>query len=146
MAREDTSGMRPKLGDSVVTLPITFDYSGGRGERSKSVKLWSVILCIVGLIIAFGLLFSDRNILLRIVLFLGVIYIVSAFVRFVLLREVDKKEEYKKYIHDDYVMDYGDIWGIYRVNDVHPYICRFRNGKSGVYIRLNKDVILGKSH
>ena len=141
---EDSSGMRPKLGDTHITLPITFDYSGGRGDRWKSIKLWAVILSIVGLIVAIGILTSDRVFYIKIPVALVILYGVLFIIRFLMLRETDKKEEYKKLVSTDYVLDYKEIWGIYKVEDIHPYICRFRNGKSGIYIRLNKDIILGK--
>ena len=60
MKVEDTSGMRPKLGDSYMTLPITFDYSGGRKDTFKSKKLWAVILAIVGVIVAIGIATGDQ--------------------------------------------------------------------------------------
>jgi hypothetical protein len=61
-----------------------------------------------------------------------------------MLKEGKRKEAYKGLIAKDFERDYKDFWGIYNVEDIHPYYCRFRNGKSGLYIRLNKDVILGK--
>lgn len=141
---EDKSGMRPKLGDTHMTLPITFDYSGGRDDIRKSVNLWSWILAIIGLILVFGTLFSDRVFYIKIPLAVIIGYAFAFVIRFILLKEYDKKEEYKKMISDDYRIDYKEIWGIYKIEDTHPYICRFRNGKNGVYILLNKDVILGK--
>jgi hypothetical protein len=144
MKVEDTSGMRPKLGDANITLPITFDYSGGRKDKQKSIKLWSIILGIVGFIVTLGIFFGDKEFYIKIPLGLASIFVFSFVIRFLLLKEKEKKEEYKGIIANDYKMDYKEFWGIYNVEDMHPYICRFRNGKSGLYIRLNKDVILGK--
>ena len=141
---EDSSGMRPKLGDTHITLPITFDYSGGRSDRLKSVKLWAIIISIVGVIVAIGMLASDRAFYVKVPIAAVIIYAVIFIIRFPMLRETEKKEEYKSLISSDYVVDYKELWGIYKVEDIHPYICRFRNGKSGIYIRLNKDIILGK--
>lgn len=141
---EDVSGMRPKMGDTHLTLPITFDYSGGRKDRVKSVRLWSIVLGIVGLLISIGILFSQKEFYIKIPLAIGLFWGVSLIIRFVLLKEGDKKEQYKGMLSNDYKMDYKELWGIYSVEDVHPYYCRFRNGKSGLYIRLNKDVVLGK--
>ena len=144
MAVEDTSGMRPQLGDTSITLPITFDYSGGRKDKNKSAKLWSIILGIIGIIVTIGTLFGDQKIYLRVPLAIGIFFIFFFIIRFLLLKEGKRKEEYKKMLSKDYELEYKDIWGIYKVEDLHPFYCRFRNGKSGVYIRLNKDVILGK--
>ena len=144
MAIEDRTGMKPRLGATTMTLPITFDYSGGRDESNKSKKLWSWILGILGVIISVGMLISDRAVYIKVPLALIIAYIFMFIIRFILLGEFDKKEEYKRLESEDYKLSYQDIWGIYKVEETHPYICRFRNGKSGVYILLNKDVILGK--
>lgn len=141
---EDNSGMRPQLGDANITLPITFDYSGGRKDSEKSVKLWSVILTIVGIILTLGVLFGDNKIYIKVPLAVVVAFGFMFVIRFFLLKEGKKREDYKAMLANDYKLDYKNIWGIYKVEEMHPYYCRFRNGKSGVYIRLNKDVILGK--
>lgn len=144
MAREDITGMKPKMGDSVITLPITFDYSGGRGDKQKSIRIWSIIISIVGVIVAIGVLFGNNEWYIKLPLSVAIFTGVMFLVRYVLFKEGKRKEEYKAMIHNDYEMSYKNIWGIYAIEDYHPYYCRFRNGKSGVYIRLNKDVILGK--
>ena len=141
---KDETGMRPELGDTSITLPITFDYSGGRKDSDKSAKIWSIILSVIGIIILLGTIFGNAGIVEKIVVSIVIFVGFSSFIRFVLLKENSKKENYKSYISKDYKLDYKDIWGIYKVENVYPYICRFRNGKSGLYIRLNKDVILGK--
>ena len=140
----DKSGMRPRLGDTSIVLPITFDYSGGRKDKDKSLKLWSIILGIIGLILAIGTLFSEQAFYIKIPLAIGIVVGFSLFIRFALLKEWDKKEALKGMLSSDYKRKYRDFWGIYKVENTHPYYCRFRNGRSGLYIRLNKDVILGK--
>lgn len=141
---EDSTGMRPEMGDSTITLPITFDYSGGRKDTSKTAKVWSIILAVVGILIFFGTLFGNAELIPKIIISSVVLIVFSTVIRFFLLKEKEKKEAMKSIIHTDYKLAYKDIWGIYKVERIHPHICRFRNGKSGIYIRLNKDVILGK--
>ena len=34
--------MRPQMGATFMTLPITFDYSGGRRDSAKSKKVWII--------------------------------------------------------------------------------------------------------
>lgn len=141
---EDNTGMRPEMGDSTITLPITFDYSGGRKDTNKMAKVWAVILSIVGLIIFLGVLFGKSDLITKLIIAAVVLLSFSTVIRFFLLKEKDKKEYMKSILHTDYKLSYKEIWGIYKVEKIHPHICRFRNGKSGIYIRLNKDVILGK--
>lgn len=146
MSEERYSGMRPEVGDSHITLPITFDYHGGRKDSQKSKKMWAVILSIVGLIIAIGILFSKKSTFISNVLFASVfVFVISLIIRYLLLGEKRVRENYKFMLDNDFQLDDNVIWGIYDINDQYPYICRFRNGRSGLFIGLNKDVILGKN-
>lgn len=145
MKDQNPSGMRPALGDEYITLPITFDYHGGRKDSSKSRKLWAAIISVVGAIIAIGLLFSDNNsFLVNLVISAAFSFALSLIIRFLFLREKKVRNNYKEMFASDLQVDDSVIWGIYCIEDTYPYICRFRNGKSAVFIGLNKDVILGK--
>ena len=144
MAMEDNSGMKPEMGDTSIILPITFDYSGGRRDTSKSKKMWSIILSVIAMIVVIGTLFGNNPWYIRIPLGVGEFLVFTLFLRFVMFKEHKKKESYKEIVATDGIMQYSSMWGIYSIEDEYPYICHFRNGKNGVYIRLNKDVILGK--
>lgn len=149
MARsnEDFSygNMRPKMGATNMTLPITFDYSGGRRDSSRSHKIWAVVLGILGLLVGIGTLFSKEGFFLaNILLGFGVMYLDALFIRFVIMKEGKIRKNMVEMEDNDYQYPTDKIWGIYAVEDQYPYYCRFRNGKSGLFVRLNKDVILGK--
>lgn len=142
---ENISGMRPKMGDSSIMLPVTFDYSGGRRDSKKSKTLWAVIVGIIGLIVGIGIIFNkDGNPAVNIILGIIVLYLVAILIRFGFLKEGKIRKEYITLMDDDYQCKTNNIWGIYDISSQYPYYCRFRNGKSGLFIRLNKDVILGK--
>lgn len=142
---ENISGMRPKLGASSMTLPVTFDYSGGRRDSRRSKLLWTVIVGIIGLIVGVGIIFNkEGNIAINILLGGIFLYIVVLVIRFVFLQEGKIRRKYITLQDDDFVCTSDKIWGIYDISSQYPYYCRFRNGKSGLFIRLNKDVILGK--
>lgn len=141
----EISGMRPKVGDTSLTLPITFDYSGGRREAKKSKIMWSVILGVIGTIVGVGIIFSKQGTLFTNVLFgLGEMFAVSLVIRFLILKEGKIRSNMITLKDNDYQYDSQKYWGIYRIENSYPYYCRFRNGKSGLFIRLEKDVILGK--
>lgn len=144
MRKEDYTGMQPQLGDTSITLPITFDYSGGRKDKNKSIRIWAIIISVIGVIVAVGVLFGKNEFYIKVPLSIAIFYGVLLIIRYLFFKEGKRKEDYKAMIDNDYEVSYQEIWGIYSIEDVHPYYCRFRNGKSGVYIRLNKDVILGK--
>lgn len=142
---ENVSGMRPQMGASSVTLPVTFDYSGGRRDSRKSRILWAVIVGVIGLIMGIGIITSEGgNLALNIIGGVFVLYLVSLLIRFAFLKEGKIRRERIQLIDEDYRMSTNSIWGIYDISSQYPYYCRFRNGKSGLFIRLNKDVILGK--
>lgn len=142
---ENTSGMRPKMGDSSITLPVTFDYSGGRRDSKRSKTLWAVIVGIVGVIIGIGILFNkEGNIAVNLILGAMFLYAVALLIRFGFLKEGKIRKGYINLADKDYQCNTNSVWGIYDISSQYPYYCRFRNGKSGLFIRLNKDVILGK--
>lgn len=139
------NGMRPKMGATSMSLPITFDYSGGRRESNRSRKFWSVIISIVCFIVGLGIMFNKQGSFFFNILYgLVFMFVASLFVRFILLKEAKVRRAYISLLDSDYEKDNADIWGIYSIEDQYPFYCRFRNGKSGLFVRLNKDVILGK--
>ena len=142
---DDVNFMRPKMGQTFITLPVTFDYSGGRGESDKTRIAWSVIISVVGIIVCLGILFNKEgffltNIFVACIVFYGILL----FLRKVMWKEGKIKKEYLENKENDYERSTKDFFGIFAIGEVYPYVCRFRNGKSGMFIRLNKDVILGK--
>lgn len=138
-------GMRPDIGDTMISLPVTFDYSGGRKDSNKSKMIWSIILAIVGVIIGIGLMTNkDGDTFMNITMGIGFILAVSALIRFPILHEGKLRSDMINLVDNDYKFDYNKLWGIYDVESTYPHYCRFRNGQSGLFVRLNKDVILGK--
>lgn len=147
LAREeiDKTGMKPTMGMSFLTLPVTFDYSGGRKDKEKSMKMWAWILGVVGLLCSVGILFNkDKNFFFNLLISLALIVVFSSIIRFILLKEGTLRREKILLIDSDGKLDFQSEWGIYEVSDEYPHICRFRSGKSGLFVLLNKDVILGK--
>lgn len=146
MANEvDRTGMRPQLGQKSMILPVTFDYTGGRKDSKKSANIWSAVLTAIGFLVGFGIIFNKKGFfLLNAVLGIGFIYGILLIVRLCLQKEGKLRSMEIQLIDSDFKRETKDFWGIYSVEDQYPYYCRFRNGKSGVFVRLNKDVILGK--
>lgn len=137
--------MKPYKGMETVSIPVTFGYKGGRNESFRKRVLWSVVVGLISLIIAVGFLIRNNSPLLtRIVLSVGVMIIGMLIIRFVLLHESALRKQYKELDDIDYKKDFRDMWGIYSIDSAYPYFVRFRNGNTGVFVRLNKDVILGK--
>lgn len=145
MSANNPSGMRPSMGDAYITLPITFDYHGGRKDSQKTRKMWAWIVGIIGVIVVIGILFNKNGEFLTNLLFAAAVALALFFgIRYLFLNEKKVRANYKSMMENDLQLDDSVIWGIYEVEEGYPYICRFRNGKSGLFIALNKDVILGK--
>lgn len=141
----DKTGMRPKLGQTSIIMPVTFDYSGGRKETQKTAKVFSIVLAVIGVIVGVGTIFSKKGFFLTNFIFgVAIMYVVLFVIRFFLLKEGKIREDRIKLQDRDYKKDLKEWWGIYNISDIYPYYCRFRNGMSGIFVRLNKDVILGK--
>lgn len=140
----DSTGMRPRVGQVTMSLPITFDYQGGRRNKDKTARVWAAILGVLSVILFVGILLRDGSILTNIITACVVLYAMLFVIRFFLLKENVFRKEKIQLIDADNKIPLTDIWGIYDFNDMYPYIARFRNGKSGMFVLLHKDVILGK--
>lgn len=139
------SEMRPHVGSSMINIPITFDYKGGRKESQRTRYIWSVFISILGLLISISAMFSSEgsviyNMAISCLILCGTMFIV----RFLLLKEGTLRREYLTEKKEDYKLEETELWGIYEIEKSYPYYCRFRDGKSGIFVRLNKDVVLGK--
>lgn len=142
---EESNIMRPEKGSLTVTLPITFDYSGGRKEQFKYKILWAFVAGIIGIVIAIGILTrKTMSLPVRLILFPLILFADMLILRFGFFKESSIRKYYRNLESTDYEKDFQDYWGIYSIDEEYPYYVRYRNGRSGLFVRLNKDVILGK--
>lgn len=142
---EEQDVMRPEKGDSFITLPITFDYSGGRQEINKKKYFYAILLQLGAT--ALGIYFfidADFVFLVRLLVSAIIIWGSLLIVRFLFLNESLIKSQYEEIDRSDLAADYMKVWGIFEIDDEYPYFVRYRNGSTGVFIGLNKDVVLGK--
>ena len=141
---ESENVMRPGKGDVTMAIPVSLEYSGGRAEARKGTIIWTVALSIIAVILFFVIITRDMNFLVKLFFAFGVVYIILFIIRYVLWKEKAIRKYYKELDAKDNKLDWQDIWGIYDIEENYPYCARYRNGMSGVFIRMNKDVILGK--
>jgi len=112
--------MRPVVGQESMMLPVTFDYSGGRKDKMKSAKLWSVILAVLCLIIMLGLIIGHKSgFLFSLVQAAIVFLVISTIIRFPLLKEHKLRKDKQELIATDGVLDTKAIWGIYDLSLIH---------------------------
>lgn len=142
---ESENIMRPRRGSRKIYLPITFDYKGGRGESTKSKIIWSIFLGVVGLIISIGTITSEEgNLIVNIVMGCLIFFGVTLIIRFPILKEHKIRNEILSSRERDYKKTYKNLWGIFSIDSNYPYFTHLRNGKTALFIRFDKDVIIGK--
>ena len=137
--------MKPRKDSSIISLPVTFDYNGGKRDSIKSKILWSVSSLIIGGIVSVGVILSDGGFFLfNLVAGLLLFFLVVVGIRFFILKEHKLRNEMIELEDSDYKIDYSNLWGIYEIDDTYPYYVHMRDGKTALYVQFEKDVIVGK--
>lgn len=136
----------PNRGDTTIHIPVTFDYQPGRSGNIKS-KVWMTIICIVVTVLAGVLFFGNENLLIwqKVLYFALVGYIALLVLRFVVFKEKHYSKMYEALVSSDYKLSTMDFWQIFDISHTYPYICYFKNGKQGVFVRMEKDALTGKA-
>lgn len=136
--------MQPQPNRDTVSLPITFDYNGGRSESSRTRKVLAWMFGVIFFLIGLGILFrGTQGFFLRVVT-VGILYTaVFYFIRFILLQENKLRKQYYEQLDNDYKLSTEDIWGIYDIEGEDLKAAHYRNGKIGIFFTLEKDVIVG---
>lgn len=137
--------MTPQPGDTSINLPITFDYKGGRGENKKGKIILSIADVLLTVIFTVGCASNDNlEIWMRFLLPCGVLYIGLFILRFFVFRELWFSDVYETLKATDYDLKLDQIWQIFDIDFEYPYICYFKNGYKGIFVRMEKDAITGK--
>lgn len=137
--------MQPMPEDTTIQLPITFDYTGGAQESMKSKVITSVVLVAIMLFIDIACLFaSEVDIVTKLCVVTVVTLAVTYFLRFITFKERMYSDAYETLAETNFNPGTETFWQIYDVSNVHPYICHYSNKTKGIFVRLEKDVIVGK--
>lgn len=137
--------MTPQPGDTSINLPITFDYKGGRGENKKGKIILSIADVLLTVIFTVGCASNDNlEIWMRFLLPCVVLYIGLFILRFFVFRELWFSDVYETLKATDYDLKLDQIWQIFDIDFEYPYICYFKNGYKGIFVRMEKDAITGK--
>lgn len=137
--------MTPQPGDTSINLPITFDYKGGRGENKKGKIILSIADVLLTVIFTVGCASNDNlEIWMRFLLPCVILYIGLFILRFFVFRELWFSDVYETLKATDYDLKLDQIWQIFDIDFEYPYICYFKNGYKGIFVRMEKDAITGK--
>lgn len=138
--------MEPQLGDTSINIPVTFDYRGGRGGNKKNKIIATIAIIVVVGIVCTGLLMnSEMFIYKRLLLAFLVFYVGLVLLRFVIFRELYFSDIYEELLESDLVMDITQIWQIFEVGNEYPYICYYKNGYKGIFVKMEKGTVTGKT-
>jgi hypothetical protein len=141
----DDFDMQPQEGDTSFSIPITFDYKGGRSATSKHTFITIAILVVVFLVLFFGTMFSENlEIIQKVPLLALYVYVVLLIIRFPLLHETSFSDIYETQRESDLKLETSSIWQIFDIDETYPYTCYFRNGKKGIFIRMERTTVTGK--
>lgn len=137
--------MTPKPGEYSINIPITFDYKGGRGQEKKGKIIISIIDIVLTILVCIGCATNTNlEIYVRILLPMGVVYIGTFILRFFVFKELWFSDIYETLKATDYDLKLEQIWQIFDIDFEYPYICYFKNGYKGIFVRMEKDAITGK--
>lgn len=137
--------MTPKPGDSAINLPITFDYKGGRASNVKGKILVAAADVLLTVIFTVGVCLNNNFELWQKCLFaIGILYVGIFILRFFVFRELYYSDIYEDLKASDFELKLDYIWQIFDIDVTYPYICYFKNGYKGIFVRMEKDAITGK--
>lgn len=136
--------MKPEPNDTTIKLPVTFDYQGGRSDNKRGNIIISLVLFAIAILLTIFMVRGNGTIVSKVLIIAGVWLLIIFFVRFKLLREQVYSDAYETLKEIDNIPSTDSFWNIYEIDDEYPYICHFRDGKSGIFVRLEKDVVVGK--
>ena len=139
--------MQPQPGDTTVRLPVTFDYKGGRRDSRRGSAIVSVIMILILIVLTIFFIRAEASIWVKLGLIVG-FWTVALFVaRFILWHEQEYSDAFETLKEINNCPSTDSFWNIYEIegSETH-HLCRFRDGRCGIFIRFEKDVIVGKDN
>lgn len=138
--------MEPQLGSDYINIPVTFDYHGGRGGNKKNKIIATIaIIIVVGIVMTGVILNEELFIYKKLLIAFLAFYIGLVLLRFLIFRELYFSDIYEELLESDLVMDITQIWQIFEVGNEYPYICYYKNGYKGIFVKMEKGTVTGKT-
>lgn len=137
--------MIPDVNDRTIRLPVTFDYNGGRGDKLRGNILTVIVTLVLSIIFIVGICRNvDMTVAGKVIGVAAIVVVVNVFLRFKVLHELTYSDAYETLKELDNQPSSRSFWSIYSIDDEYPYICHYLDGKHGIFVRLEKDVVVGK--
>ena len=137
--------MKPGINDRVVKLPITFNYKGGRGANMKFKVIFSLILICVMILGIIVLSFSELLLVFKVGIILLVMYVTLFVLRMFVFNEMHFSDMYEELLEKDFQVGISTVWQIFEISPSYPYICYYKNGYKGLFVRMEMGTVTGKS-
>lgn len=144
MANNLVDEMRPNKNDNTVKIPITFSKRSEGSMETKTLVLVILAATFVFIMSLIGLITGNLAWYFSYPLAIVSIYLYAFFLRFFIFKEGRVSDAYESMKSRDLRASTNAIWNIYHVSKKEPYVVYYANGLKGIFIRLNKDVIVGK--
>ena len=137
--------MIPSPDDVMMQLPLTLDYKGGRSEGSKTKWILLIVFVVIAIIVSIASI-TNKSLATwqRWVFALSFDYIVMIFLRFFAFKETYYSDIYETLKETKNELPAERLWDIFDIDWEYPYIVYFRNGRKGIFVRMEKDAIVGK--
>lgn len=134
--------MRPERGSYEVDIPITFDMPLKKNDIGKE-KVLVASMIFGGWFLVALLMFTIEDALERVLKQGLSFFIVVEVVRYIVFREKYYLRVMQSMLEASNRITYKTFWGIYEVTEQLPTIVRFEGGVSGMFLGLDKDVVVG---
>ena len=135
--------MRPEREAYTIQIPLTFDGGQTKPGVSKERFLLAVALIFGWLAITVvSIIFAEG--FSKIGIPIGILVVLLPFIRIFVIREGYFKKKRDRIIEKDFTYPHSAFWDIYEISPKFPYVCRYQSGLKGIYVRFDKDVIVGK--
>lgn len=137
--------MQPQPEDTSFSIPVTFDYKGGRASNRK----WKIISTLIVIFLSLGMtilfiLNDNLEVWQRVIFAFVSFYVGLLILRFVIYNEIYFSDVYEELKKNDFILDTTYIWQIFDIDYQYPYVCYFKNGQKGIFVRMERDTITGK--
>lgn len=135
----------PQKGSDYIYIPAQLESTQASKRENESQKvLFSIGLFTVAIIIIILLVInSELSLLAKILLSAIDLLVFTSLIRFFIIKERSLASKIKLLEENNYTFSTRVFWKIYRIDTNYPYICYFKNGEVGLFVRLEKDSTLG---
>lgn len=137
--------MVPTPEDTMLQIPVTFDYKGGRSENGKNKWILFAVLGVIVLIVTIGIARNGNLEVWKKAIFITCfLYLVLVFIRFFVFKELRYSDIFETLKETKNELPVTNIWNIFDIDFEYPYIVYYRNGIKGIFVKMEKDAITGK--